>query len=355
MAERDGAWNDYLRFLEGSPYSLQLMTSNLSPSGPIRERGTVTVERMGYRLWPFQEKILKRMGKDTLVVGLPTGLGKTYLAGAFIAEESKRPGCRVLFLTPSVPLGVQQTLFARRMLGLSDAYFISGSMPPERRRGLGVWKAGFAVTTPQTFYNDALERYSRHIEAAKGCEDPVGELATRLRGAGFAFPYSLVVADECHGYIGETDGHAILLAAKASGAKILALSATPQLHAPRRLRELKRIFDRVEAISVEEPEIKAQMPERLIVMTRVAAPPKLLAIYKQLGEVIKRYQVKAARVYGAAHARGYCTKHGLCVCLIALKVMRSRIVEDGASSVSEYGTWKVSELKVPLRELGGRS
>ncbi|HRR55007.1 MAG TPA: DEAD/DEAH box helicase family protein, partial [Candidatus Methanomethylicus sp.] len=252
MAERDGAWNDYLRFLEGSPYSLQLMTSNLSPSGPIRERGTVTVERMGYRLWPFQEKILKRMGKDTLVVGLPTGLGKTYLAGAFIAEESKRPGCRVLFLTPSVPLGVQQTLFARRMLGLSDAYFISGSMPPDRRRWLGVWNAGFAVTTPQTFYNDALERYSRHIKTAKGCEDPVGELAARLRGAGFAFPYSLVVADECHGYIGETDGHAILLAAKASGAKILALSATPQLHAPRRLRELKRIFDRVEAISVEE-------------------------------------------------------------------------------------------------------
>ena len=355
MADREGAWNDYLRFLEGSPYSLQLMTSNLSPSEPIRERRTVTVERMGYRLWPFQEKILQRMGKDTLVVGLPTGLGKTYLAGAFIAEESKRQGCRVLFLTPSVPLGVQQTLFARRMLGLSDACFISGSIPPDRRRELGVWNAGFAVTTPQTFYNDALRRHARHIEAAKGCEDPVGELAARLRGAGFTFPYSLVVADECHGYIGETDGHAILLAAKASGAKILALSATPQLHAPKRLRELKRIFDRVEAISVEEPEIKAQMPERLIVMTRVAAPSGLLAIYQQLGEVIKRYQVKAARVYGAAHARGYCTKHGLCVCLIALKVMRSRIVEDGASSVSEYGTWKVSELKVQLRELGGRS
>ncbi len=355
MADKAGAWKDYLRFLDGSPYSLQLMTSNLSPSEPIGGRGTVSIERMGYKLWPFQEKILRRMGKDTLVVGLPTGLGKTYLAGAFIAEESKSPGCRVLFLTPSVPLGVQQTLFARRMLGLKEACFISGSIPPERRRELRVWNAGFAVTTPQTFYNDVLEKHSKHIEAAKEGEDPVSELAARLKGVGFEFSYSLVVADECHGYIGETDGHAILLAAKASGAKILALSATPQLHAPKRLKELKRIFDRVEAISVEDPEVKAQMPERLIVMTRINAPPKLLAIYYQLGEVIKKYQVKAARIYGPAHARGYCTRHGLCVCLIALKVMRSRIVEDGASSVGEYGTWKLSELKAPLRELGGRS
>ncbi len=355
MARRAGAWEGYLRFLDESPYSLQLMTTNLSPSEPIRTRGEVVIEQMGYRLWPFQERILQRMGKDTLIVGLPTGLGKTYLAGAFIAEEARTPGCRVLFLTPSVPLGVQQTLFARRMLGLKEAYFISGSIPPERRRELMVWNAAFAVTTPQTFYNDVLEGLATHIGAAKGAEDPVADLSARLRGARFQFPYSLVVADECHGYIGETDGHAILLAAKASGAKILALSATPQLHAPNRLRELKQIFDKVEAVSVEEPEIKAQMPERLIVMTRVEAPPKLLAIYRQLGEVIKSYQVKAARVYGAAHARGYCTKHGLCVCLIALKVMRSRIVEDGASSVSEYGTWRLGELKAPVRELGGMS
>jgi len=166
MVNRAGAWEGYLRFLDESPYSLQLMTSNLSPSEPIRTRGTVSIERMGYRLWPFQEKILQRMGKDTLIVGLPTGLGKTYLAGAFIAEEARNPGCRVLFLTPSVPLGVQQTLFARRMLGLKEAYFISGSIPPERRRELMVWNAAFAVTTPQTFYNDALEGLATHIGAA---------------------------------------------------------------------------------------------------------------------------------------------------------------------------------------------
>ncbi len=355
MADKAGPWKDYLDFLEASPYSLQLMTANLSPSEPISAPKTVSVDKMGYKLYPFQEKILRRMGKDTLVVGLPTGLGKTYLAGAFIAEESKSPGCRVLFLTPSVPLGVQQTLFARKMLGLGEACFISGSIPPDQRRRLKVWNAGFAVTTPQTFYNDVLEKYSRHIEAAKEADDPVSELSSRLGQAGFRFPYSLVIADECHGYIGETDGHAILLAAKASGAKILALSATPQLHAPQRLKELKRVFERVEAISVEEPEIKAQMPERLIVMTRLPAPQKLISIYYQLNDVIKRYQVKVARIYGPAHARGYCTKHGLCVCLIALKVMKSRIVEDGASSVSEYGTWKLSELKAPLRELGGKS
>lgn len=351
----EGGWKAYREYLNNSQYSLEILTSNLSPESAIEKKQEIRVERIGYQLYPFQQKILERMDSGTLVVGLPTGLGKTYLAGAYVQKESANAPCRVLFLTPSVPLGIQQTLFARRMLDLKDAYFISGSILPEKRKALKVWNAGFVVTTPQTFYNDVLKKYASEIEEAKLSEDPVRALAIIYRRDGFNFPYSLLIADECHGYIGETDGYSILISAKACGCKILALSATPQLHAPKRLKELKKVFDHIEAISVEEPEIKAHMPERVIGMIPLSANPKLLDVYQQLDVVIKAYQTKVAKIYGAAHARGYCSRHGLCVCLIALKIMKFRLVEDGASSIIDYGIWKARELKDPVRGLGGRS
>jgi ERCC4-related helicase len=67
------------------------------------------------------------MGESTLILGLPTGLGKTYLAGAKLHKESKHGPIRVLFLVSSVPQGVQQVLFAREKFGV-DAIFVSGGI-----------------------------------------------------------------------------------------------------------------------------------------------------------------------------------------------------------------------------------
>ncbi len=348
-------WKSYLDYLDSSSYSMDLLTSNLSPSAAILERQWVKVERMKYSLFPFQQKILDRISGDALVVGLPTGLGKTYVAGAYIARESTRSPCRVLFLTPSIPLGVQQTLFARRMLGLEEAFFISGNMQPERRKSIRVWNAAFTVTTPQTFYNDVLKGHAHAISEAKAREGSVDFLREAFHRSGFEFPFTILVADECHGYIGETDGYSILLAAKAGGSSILALSATPQLHAPSRLRELKKVFGQIEVFSMEEPEIKAHMPERVIGLVALDPPPGLLSVYYQLNDVVRSYQEKAQRLYGAQHARGFCSRHPLCILLISLRMMKARLVEDGASSVLKYGNWKLRELNRPLRELEGKT
>jgi len=348
-------WKDYLAFLDGSPYSVQLLTSSLAPSQPIQETQLARVEALNYTLWPFQQKILDKIGGDTLILGLPTGLGKTYLAGAYLHRESAQKPLRVLFLTPSVPLGVQQTLFAQRMLNLGEANFISGNIPPEKRKALKVWNAGFAISTPQTFYNDVLSPFSLSLEEARKVEEPMDLLAQTFKDANFTFPYSIVVADECQGYIGETDGYSILLAAKACGSRILALSATPQLHAPRRLEELRKVFDQIEVFSVEDPEIKRYVPERVVVLVKVYAPNKLLNIYDQLGKVIQAYQRRIREIYGPEHVGKYCKEHGLCVWLLALKMLKFRLVEDGASSVLRYGTWKVKELRQPIKELNGKS
>jgi ERCC4-related helicase len=166
----ESGWKKYLELLDNSPYSTSLLASSLAPQHRIESEEFVSVEKTNYSLFPFQQRILERIRGDALIVGLPTGLGKTYIAGAFIARESARKQRRVLFLTPSVPLGVQQTLFARRMLNIANAYFISGGIPPEKRRELRVWNAGYVVTTPQTFYNDFLAEQEDALRHAKTWE-----------------------------------------------------------------------------------------------------------------------------------------------------------------------------------------
>lgn len=334
---------------------MRLITSSLAPSQPVSPSLGVKVESLGYRLWPFQERILKIIGGGTLILGLPTGLGKTYLAGAYLQRLSALEPIRVLFLVPTIPLGVQQTLFARSMLNLEEAYFISGGIPPERRRGLEVWNAGFVVSTPQTFYNDLLSPFASILELARRFENPIDMLAEAFREAGFTFPYDVVVADECQGYIGETDGYSILLAARACGSRILALSATPQLHSPRRLEELSKIFDRIEVFPLDDPEIGRHIPRRVVYLMGVPAPNSLLELYNSLGGVIQIYQKRVREEYGSEHLKSHCREHSLCTALLALKILRMRLVEDGASSVLRYGTWRIMELRQPLEGLGGRS
>lgn len=309
----------------------------------------IVISELGYTLWPFQKQILDEMGGSTLILGLPTGLGKTYLAGARLREESQRKPIRVLFLVPSVPLGVQQTLFAREKLGV-NAFFVSGGISPDQRERLKVWNHGFIVTTPQTFYNDNLVQYAAHLKEARGLVEPVAYLSEYIKN----FPFDIVVADECQRYIGETDGYSILLAAQASNAKILALSATPQLHAPQRLQELRKVFSKIETFSVDDPGIREHMPERLLVVEELETPIKLLRVYHALGELVRTYHFRISKMYGSRHPRN-CTRHKLCKALLAVRMLRMRLVEDGASSVKSYKTWRFRDLRNKRASLNGET
>ena len=346
---RLSGWDAYLNYLDEGPYSAKVTLSNLEPSEPASEQESTRISKLTYTLWPFQEQILKGIGKTTLILGLPTGLGKTYLAGARLLAESRERPIRALFLVPSVPLGIQQTLFIREKLGV-NAFFVSGGIPPEHRKKLKVWNNAFVVATPQTFYNDNLTQYQTILQEARTLEEPVEHLSQVMEG----FPFEMVIADECQRYIGETDGYSILLAARACGVKILALSATPQLHAPERLRELKKVFDEVKTFSVDDPGIKEHMPERLLVVEQVETPPKLMRVYRALGGLIRSYYFRIRKMYGPRHPRN-CTKHPLCRGLMAIKMLRMRLVEDGASSVEAYETWRFRDLKNKRKSLDGES
>jgi len=316
-----GGWEEYLNYLEKGPHSVQIISSDLSPKSVASSRKGVEIPEPEYSLWPFQKDILDEIGDSTLILGLPTGLGKTYVAGAKLHRESRKRAVRVIFLVPSIPLGVQQTLFVREKLG-----------------------------APQTFYNDNLAHYERILREARGLEDPIGYLAPLIDG----FPFDIVVADECQRYIGETDGYSILLSAKASCTEILALSATPQLHAPERLEELRKVFDEIKVFGVEDPGIREHIPERLLIIEEIETPPKLMRVYRALGGLIRNYYYRIRKMYGSRH-RPNCTRHPLCRGLLAVKMLRLRMVEDGASSVENYGTWRFRDLKTKRKSLDGET
>lgn len=346
-------WKDYLEMLERSPSSLGRVLKSLTPNTPLSTPMALQTLHTRYKLWSFQENILNRISGSTLILGLPTGLGKTYIAGAYLARESQVKPIRVLFLVPSIPLGVQQTLFARDMLDVKHAYFISGAIPPEKRIKLGVWNWGFVICTPQTVYNDFLKRYDDILEEARRNQDPLGFLKENLDKS--PLPFDIVVADECQNYVGETDGYGVLLTAKACGVKILALSATPQLHSTVRLEELRRVFDRIEVISIDEDLIKPLVPRRTLKILRIHTPPTLLKLYRVLSKLVDSYKHKVVEAYGEGHLSEKCRCHGLCLNMKMLEVLKTRLVEDGASSVLGYKAWRLKELQRPLEELGGRS
>ena len=276
------------------------------------KKQTFQLTELPYELWSFQKKVLSEIGDTTLILGLPTGLGKTYIAGAKIQEESLKRPLRVLFLVPSVPLGVQQTLFAREKLGVS-ALFISGGVSPQRREKLKVWNNAFVIATPETFYNDNLAKYSKVLKEARSFENPFDYLSYFIKD----FPFDMLVADECQRYIGQTDGYSILLAAAAAGVKILALSATPQLHAAHRLKELRKVFKQVKVFSLDEPGVKEHMPRRLLIVEEVETPPKLAVVYRALGDLSRGLQFRIRKMYGPSHTRG-CTVHPPCRALMAI-------------------------------------
>lgn len=134
-------WKNYLEYLDQSQYSVKIQSKNLQPSEPISEPARFIIKKLNYELWPFQIKVLKKIIGNTLILGLPTGLGKTFIAGAYLKEASRDKAIRVLFLTPSIPLGVQQTFFARDKLNI-ESYFISGSISPSERGSINLaWDA----------------------------------------------------------------------------------------------------------------------------------------------------------------------------------------------------------------------
>lgn len=157
------------------------------------------------RALPFQLDLARVGLSEDLLVVLPTGLGKTVIAGLVVAEVLRRAEGRVLFLAPTRPL-VQQHAdsFARWLRPLRIARFTGTVRRPVRE---GAWEtADLVFATPEIVQNDlASNRYD-------------------LRDV------TLVVFDEAHHAVGKyvyVPIAARYLAERPTGGRVLGLTASP--------------------------------------------------------------------------------------------------------------------------------
>ncbi|KAG8721569.1 3'-5' DNA helicase [Ceratobasidium sp. 394] len=155
----------------------------------------------------YQFNIIKHSLFDNTLVSLPTGLGKTFIAGAVMLNfYNWFPTGKVVFVAPTKPLVAQQIEACHDSCGIPgrDAIELTGSVSKAQRRRAWEEKRVFYMT-PQTFRNDLHD----------GTCDPQDIV--------------LVVIDEAHRATGAYAYVTIVhyLMAHNPHHRILALSATP--------------------------------------------------------------------------------------------------------------------------------
>ncbi len=107
----------------------------------------------------FQLNLAGMSLKQSTLVVLPTGLGKTIVAMLVIAGRFTQKSGKALILSPTKPLVEQHAAFLKNSMNLppEEIVVFTGSIPPAKRTEL--WNdARVVVSTPQVIENDLLSR-----------------------------------------------------------------------------------------------------------------------------------------------------------------------------------------------------
>jgi ERCC4-related helicase/ERCC4-type nuclease len=107
----------------------------------------------------FQLNLAGMSLKQSTLVVLPTGLGKTIVAMLVIAGRFTQKSGKALILSPTKPLVEQHAAFLKNAMNLSPEEIVvfTGSIQPAKRTEL--WNdARVVVSTPQVIENDLLSR-----------------------------------------------------------------------------------------------------------------------------------------------------------------------------------------------------
>ena len=104
----------------------------------------------------YQLALAKAALRNSSMIVLPTGLGKTVVALLVIATRLEQGG-RVLFLAPTKPLVEQHAEFLRSHL-CAEIVVLTGEIPAQKRAELWRSQAQVIVSTPQVIENDLVAK-----------------------------------------------------------------------------------------------------------------------------------------------------------------------------------------------------
>lgn len=104
----------------------------------------------------YQTNIAAAAMKESTLVVLPTGMGKTIVALIVIADTLLKKNGKVLFMAPTRPLVQQHAGFLKQHLLKFEPAMFTGENPPKQRTA--IWNENrLAVSTPQVIENDLNE------------------------------------------------------------------------------------------------------------------------------------------------------------------------------------------------------
>lgn len=111
----------------------------------------------------YQRELVDASEKESTLIALPTGTGKTAVAARLIARRLEYHTGKVLMLAPTQPLVNQHAEFFREMLDVPDHEIkvFTGDVSPDERVELWNGAVSVIIATPQVIENDLIgNRYS---------------------------------------------------------------------------------------------------------------------------------------------------------------------------------------------------
>jgi Fanconi anemia group M protein len=216
----------------------------------------------------YQVNIAEACKKQSTLVVLPTGMGKTICALLLIAHRlTEHPQDKILFLAPTKPLVEQHKAFIDDFLLVDqkNTAIFTGEVSPKKRTEQ--WKnSQIIVSTPQVIENDLL--------------------ASRIK----LDDISLVIFDESHRAVGNYAYVFVAEQYKKQGKNqlVLGITASPGNQAKKIMEVCNTLnISGVEIRSEFDPDVMPYIHDIKITWVRVDLPEKVKLINKQLRKILE--------------------------------------------------------------------
>jgi ERCC4-related helicase len=234
----------------------------------------------------YQENILKTCQKESCLVVLPTGTGKTLIATMLTVDRFKKfPLQKIVILAPTRPLIEQHFESFSKLLpeGWADMQLFTGKTQAEKREK--IWQtAEFIFSTPQCIAND-LKKNLYDLNDV-----------------------SLLVVDECHRCLKNYAYNYVAQRYKnlSENHHVLGLTASPGSDKRTITEVCKNLgISAVEIRTRESPDVKPYLQELEFEKIEVDFPPELIEIRGLLEEI---YNKKVQELKNRRVLFGYASK-----------------------------------------------
>ena len=267
----------------------------------------------------YQTNIAAVAARESTLLVLPTGMGKTIVALIVIAEKLLNTKGKILLLAPTKPLVQQHAAFLKDNLPRFEPSMFTGEVPPAKRKEM--WVDGrIIVSTPQVIEND------------------LNEDRISLEGV------ELIVFDEAHRAAGDYAYVTIGKRYADVGGLVLGMTASPG-------SDVSKIAEVCENLGITNVEIRSELDEDVVEYTQdVEVQYIAVNIQEGIGPVVYLLrqifdeQVRKLREFGYLDPKKPVTTRDL---LEAGNVIRARL-NSGRKSYNLFRAASIQSIAMKI-------